>query len=45
MRGRAERIGGKLAVTSKPGEGTNVTVKVPLEQVLSQWTLKQVSSQ
>jgi len=45
MRGRAERIGGKLVVKSKPGKGTNVTVKLPLEQVLSQWTLKQVSSQ
>ncbi len=30
MRGRAERLGGKLRVKSKPGEGTSVTAEVPL---------------
>jgi two-component system nitrate/nitrite sensor histidine kinase NarX len=30
MRGRAERVGGKLRVKSKPGEGTTVTAEVPL---------------
>jgi two-component system nitrate/nitrite sensor histidine kinase NarX len=30
MRGRAERVGGKLRVKSKPGEGTSVTAEVPL---------------
>ncbi|MEP6904341.1 MAG: sensor histidine kinase, partial [Actinomycetota bacterium] len=29
MRERAERIGGQLTLTSKPGEGTEVTVEMP----------------
>jgi signal transduction histidine kinase len=29
MRERAELVGGKLAVTSAPGEGTTVTIRVP----------------
>jgi two-component system nitrate/nitrite sensor histidine kinase NarX len=31
MRERAHRIGGTLAVRSRPGEGTEVTLELPLQ--------------
>ncbi|MES2921084.1 MAG: ATP-binding protein [Verrucomicrobiota bacterium] len=31
MRERTERIGGKLDITSQPGEGTTIRIEVPLE--------------
>jgi signal transduction histidine kinase len=30
MRQRAEKLGGKLEVVSKPGEGTTITLKAPV---------------
>jgi two-component system NarL family sensor kinase len=32
MRERARLLGGQLQISSRPGEGTRVTVRVPLEQ-------------
>jgi len=29
---RAELVGGQLAITSKPGQGTRVTLSVPLQE-------------
>jgi signal transduction histidine kinase len=33
MRERAERIGGKLRISSQPGEGTTIHVEVPLKSI------------
>lgn len=37
MRERAELVRGSLCVTTAPGEGTQITVKVPLDQERSKW--------
>jgi signal transduction histidine kinase len=31
MRGRAERVGGSLIIQSRPGEGTKIVARVPLQ--------------
>lgn len=38
MRERAERLGGRLILTSTPERGTNVTVKIPSEENEPEWS-------
>lgn len=35
MRERSERIGGKLDITSQPGEGTSIRIEVPLDPTVA----------
>jgi signal transduction histidine kinase len=39
MRGRAERLGGRLTIQSSPGIGTTVSVQMPLVRPWNRMTM------